>query len=368
MSKSVNKKIGRNDPCWCGSGQKYKRCHLERANEPSLPPQALRQHVQKEFEVKECLHPLASDTACGRIIAAHTIQRAGALRFLIDTTNHVRTFYPLQADKNGQPVLHKRGWREASTFSGFCDRHDGETFAPLEQEPFKATDEQCFLIAYRALCHEMYQKAASSRAHPILQNIMDRGKSVEEQFEIQHTLSVKRAGVGQGFQDAENKKNLMDRNLLNKDFRSWSKFVVRFEGDICVASTGAPTPTYDFNRKQVQVLHNPSIAIQHLLYGVVPIKDGGSVVFTWLSSDKACGQFVNSLEQISLKLLPGILVQFMFAHVENTYFSNAWWSSLNEKQQDHIKELAIMTNPYYYEVQYAKDIVVPWKITSIERT
>ena len=22
-------KIGRNDPCWCGSGKKYKKCHLD---------------------------------------------------------------------------------------------------------------------------------------------------------------------------------------------------------------------------------------------------------------------------------------------------------------------------------------------------
>ena len=22
-------KLGRNDPCWCGSGKKYKRCHME---------------------------------------------------------------------------------------------------------------------------------------------------------------------------------------------------------------------------------------------------------------------------------------------------------------------------------------------------
>jgi uncharacterized protein len=22
-------KTGRNDPCWCGSGKKYKKCHLE---------------------------------------------------------------------------------------------------------------------------------------------------------------------------------------------------------------------------------------------------------------------------------------------------------------------------------------------------
>ena len=22
-------KLGRNDPCWCGSGKKYKKCHYE---------------------------------------------------------------------------------------------------------------------------------------------------------------------------------------------------------------------------------------------------------------------------------------------------------------------------------------------------
>jgi hypothetical protein len=22
-------KLGRNDPCWCGSGKKYRRCHME---------------------------------------------------------------------------------------------------------------------------------------------------------------------------------------------------------------------------------------------------------------------------------------------------------------------------------------------------
>ena len=23
------RKLGRNDPCWCGSGKKYKRCHYK---------------------------------------------------------------------------------------------------------------------------------------------------------------------------------------------------------------------------------------------------------------------------------------------------------------------------------------------------
>jgi len=25
---AVREKVGRNDPCWCGSGKKYKKCHL----------------------------------------------------------------------------------------------------------------------------------------------------------------------------------------------------------------------------------------------------------------------------------------------------------------------------------------------------
>jgi preprotein translocase subunit SecA len=26
--KRERPKVGRNDPCWCGSGKKYKNCHL----------------------------------------------------------------------------------------------------------------------------------------------------------------------------------------------------------------------------------------------------------------------------------------------------------------------------------------------------
>ncbi|MBI5305320.1 MAG: SEC-C domain-containing protein [Chloroflexi bacterium] len=28
VNASVGVKLGRNDPCWCGSGKKYKNCHM----------------------------------------------------------------------------------------------------------------------------------------------------------------------------------------------------------------------------------------------------------------------------------------------------------------------------------------------------
>ena len=56
----------------------------------------------------------------------------------------------------------RRGWRAASTFAGFCDHHDTTTFESLESVPFAGTPQQTFLLAYRAECHEVYQKQASS--------------------------------------------------------------------------------------------------------------------------------------------------------------------------------------------------------------
>lgn len=28
LNNQPGPQLGRNEPCWCGSGQKYKRCHL----------------------------------------------------------------------------------------------------------------------------------------------------------------------------------------------------------------------------------------------------------------------------------------------------------------------------------------------------
>lgn len=37
----TTKKIGRNDPCWCGSGRKYKHCHQGESSLPALPDRVL---------------------------------------------------------------------------------------------------------------------------------------------------------------------------------------------------------------------------------------------------------------------------------------------------------------------------------------
>jgi hypothetical protein len=49
-------KLGRNVPCWCGSGKKYKKCHLESdlaAEAERNAPPALR--AREIFEIRESI-------------------------------------------------------------------------------------------------------------------------------------------------------------------------------------------------------------------------------------------------------------------------------------------------------------------------
>jgi hypothetical protein len=131
----------------------------------------------------------------------------------------------------------------------------------------------------------------------------------------------------------------MDRNLLENDYSSWHQLIVEFDGDISVAGTAAITPNVDFPGNNIQVLHDPCKRIQYLYFGVVPRECGGAMVFTWKTDDSAIARFIDSLQRLDKSELPHICAQIMFAFCENTYFSAAWWDSLDSQVRQNLTEL-----------------------------
>ncbi len=105
--------------------------------------------------------------------------------------------------------------------------------------------------------------------------------------------------------------------------------------------------------------------MESLPFGVVTAPEGGAVVFVWRNCETAPRRFIESLLKLERRKLPSLLVQFMFAYVENTYFSAQWWESLSELGQEHINLLAGMSNAYYTEFSYLPLKLVPWKVTDI---
>ncbi|MFH0772273.1 MAG: SEC-C metal-binding domain-containing protein [Candidatus Omnitrophota bacterium] len=153
-------KLGRNEPCWCSSGKKFKKCHYGKEHDAPPTPEELKRLLKETFDKSYCLYSEAESGKCiGKIVKAHTIQRNGGLS-KIAQNNHVYRIIPDSFRKPGMPrcILDSIGIKKASVFTGFCEYHDTQIFKPIEQFLFTGQQEQIFLLAYRPLCKEIFLK------------------------------------------------------------------------------------------------------------------------------------------------------------------------------------------------------------------
>lgn len=362
------RKIGRNDPCWCGSEKKYKKCHLNRESETRLPFGALARRTIADSRLQHCLHPSASSGVCDKVVSAHTIQRSRVLDRIIDLDKHVHTFFSQHTDfsLNG-PKVHRIGWKEASTFTGFCSKHDSCTFRALETKEFEGSLEQCFLVGYRALCHEIHQKSRMLKSQRTFLSLIDRGLPIEGQIEMQRMGSAQEAGLRKGLEDFYRLKTVMDKQLLEQNYSGWHRTVVYFNGPLSIASTGAISLNRDLEGRELQVLHDPSAVTQELLFGILAVENGGAAVFLCRDNEAIPQRFIESLLKQERERLCSLIAQFAFVYIENTFFSKMWWDSLSEVDRKHMATLAWVANAYYEDFSYSKSRgIVPWEIMNVE--
>lgn len=235
--------------------------------------------------------------------------------------------------------------------------------SPNDARMPSADAEQCFLIGYRAACHEVYQRTAGVRAVQAMRELADRGQPEAVQLLIQQSYDALDAGAHKGLVVVESLKRRMDEQLVRAEYSGWSKFILKFEGQLCVASTGAVSPNRDVHGRQLQVLHETeAVRQQTLLYGMVATETGGAVVFMWPSSETVARRLIESFGAGGQEGLPALIAQFMFAFVENTYFSERWWRSLPEETQQHLRNLALMSNAYYTDFSYISEPFLPWAV------
>jgi hypothetical protein len=161
-------KIGRNEPCPCGSGRKYKKCHLDRELAQPIPYYELANELLRlRIGDKKCLHPMPGNAQCtGKVIEAHSISRNAALtRIALNQKVYQLDISPHTIAKSkGQPNLKLQYIKSATTFTGFCSPHDAVLFKPIDQGGLTPTPEQALLLHYRSLCRELYVQRALARS------------------------------------------------------------------------------------------------------------------------------------------------------------------------------------------------------------
>lgn len=269
----------------------------------------------------ECAPKIARAHTVPRASLAHIADKGHVLSFDIDVTG-------LKTHGTALPPR-RRGIRKASTFTGFCTKHDSSIFAPLETAPFSGNREQCFLLAYRALARELYIKTNA------LKHFRRRLPELAGQFGLHHPLVLDFAaftqGTEQGDKDLTFQKREYDRVLLGGDYSEMNAYIIQLADVPPVMCSGAFIPEHTFDGEQLETFLGPSRNRKTgmTISSFADTEARGFVVFAWLRDP--CGhaaEFIDSIDDIPDDHITGPILRFMFEYCENVHIQPSWWQSL----------------------------------------
>jgi hypothetical protein len=337
-----HKKVGRNDLCWCGSQIKYKKCHLNRDKQEPIKHWEVNKQFNNVQTRELCSCPDSFHKKCvGKIIKAHTIPKSSSLK-AIAKDGHVlglKMSYEFIKKNKGKPILTAIGINQASTFNGFCKYHDDIIFAPLEKERFKKTEQQCFLLAYRAFAKEFYAKEGALQLSS-LRHQADRGMSIDAQMEVQMNNFLTEVGTMAAMEDLRYHKSYFDADLENNDFSNVRSVIFTFDHIPPVMVCGGINPDFDFNGRELQDLMELTTRAENISMSSYYDGEKGIIAFSWLkNSHDVCKKLMDSLLEKDESLHSAILVQYMFKNFENIYVSPEWWGTVSASAKDALLSL-----------------------------
>ncbi|HPL71788.1 MAG TPA: SEC-C metal-binding domain-containing protein [Rectinema sp.] len=324
-------KVTRNALCPCGSGKKYKKCCLLKNTRPS--PHEFIEATRKAFSKKYCLHPDKSKGLCkGDIIKAHTISKF----MLKKTTPNAQVYTPpqfgdllSQLQKRDGITLIKRGISQISTFTGFCAHHDKELFSPIEDVDFEIDEESIFLLTYRSVCHELFNKVAQSNSAEY--NLLHGTKDVDQQVKprMQQLLEYHRDASKAGASDLDVTKSKLDIMLVNKDYQKlrYKVFEINKSPEIVASFCSIPYCDYHGNNIIGERFLDVRTALPMVVTQVLPYRTYGVIIFSWIQSDELVDKFIRSLSELDLQSVPSAVVRYVFSHSETFAVNPNWWES-----------------------------------------
>jgi SEC-C motif len=335
--------MGRNEPCWCRSGLKYKKCHLDRERQAPINIFEVENRLVAELRRGYCSYPdPASDPCSQTITKAHTIQKKGGISAIAEA-GHVLTVKPTMKDmieSNGNPSPRKIGVNNASIFPGFCSKHDTTLFKPIEGKSLSLDKDTAFLFSYRSIAYERFAKEAQFKGIAAQREI-DRGHSFWHQSLIQTRLSVFMDGVQLGRRDMDRWKSEFDERLLSGKGDDFHFLAVRFDSVLPIVASGVFHPEFDLQGNSLQRLGCVSVDLDHVALNVTAFEGQTIAVFGWIGRDDGPARaFADSfVVKIADDRKADVLARLLFIHTDNLFLRPTWWETLTAPRQASFKNL-----------------------------
>lgn len=329
----MTKKIGRNDPCPCGSGKKYKKCCLGKEDDYDFanPANILESYkkVRKESHIKQCLYP--DHTKCTeKIISAHSIQNNKILKKISDNG---QVYMPCPKVNNPFEIQTIYGRKEASVFTGFCGYHDKTIFQPIEDKDFTGTNEQIFLYIYRAFAIEFHKKQESME---IEKKIYSKLPSLINDNNFVSPFNAVKLAI----EDFKVEKEIFDQALLGNNYDVLTSFVWEFPHFSNFAGSGYEAPITDLTGKILQDLTDENSRAAHIFYSVFPENNSTYAIIAWLKVyDELFAPIKEQLSELNDIQRKNYINNSLPIVSENIAIKPSSWDKLSKKQQDEFASL-----------------------------
>lgn len=289
----------------------------------------MREHFRRKF----CLHPAAPNGCSRNAGAAHTVQRAMIEKYLAED-HHVLKFSMDFNPKLTDPLVpDKVGVNKATTFYGFCGRHDDALFKPLEALEFTFEARQIALLGFRSFSRELYCKQAELETTKML---------IEHMLQHPNPQTVERV-------ECLRSKNSGSQNAIYNLRRAWRQFAEAVESTsqdklryYALLFSRAPVylasaaflPEWDFDGALLQDL-NDLREFQGISFSSWAACDKAAAVFCWHQScDSICQPFIKSLHAIEKTMVADRILAMAFEFSENVIFRPSWWKSLRQADKE----------------------------------
>lgn len=342
-------KIGRNDPCWCGSGSKYKVCHYGRESRPQFNHHHVAAAYLKELQRRYCSYGVAAGAPCGApIIGAHTVQKKGGLG-AIAREGKVYSLIPTMAglEKAGgrlEPRLDGVG--RASVFSGFCSIHDNGLFKPIEGKDCAIGAWEALLFAYRAVAFEAFYKRAQLTVAPLFARL-DEGLPVEDQELTQNMARHFLHGAEAGEAGTRARKAAYDARVQARDLNNFCYSWTRFDSLLPVVCCGAFLPDNDLAGVALQRPAHGTGVFEQVTLNITSFDGRSVIVFGWTGAETGpAARFVRSFEALDDAAKAAAATRLALDYLENSYIQPDWWESLTTpERRDLVRHAAGALGP-----------------------
>lgn len=339
----------KNKPCWCGSGKKYKYCHLLKESKNKTQPYEIHKDFQKSLKYKTCKVPFQLKNQCSRTMTnAHTISKGMNLKYIANEKNEV---YGLDInlhniDKNNKLAnLKLMHINKASAYYIFCQYHDNELFKVLDDSEFVFTEEQVFLLHYRIISKVIYLKEQQTKLFQEKVGNYDNGKNMLEQKSIKLTSHMFSDSYSQ-LNDIQKIKNILDKNLLVKNFNDIKYYSLIIDRIPEVMSAGAFIPDMDFDGNiLIDYIDNYTDEYNAISTSIFKYQENkGIIIFCW--NDKVqsneCEIFIKNLNCLPNEEKIQAIGSLLFKlNKESVYISPKWYDSLSMIKKDLIESCYI---------------------------